>query len=256
MPSPIKILHGQKLIRDFMQATPRSPASADASHQSHNHVREHNIARSTSQDREPGARLAPRSPAHYASTSPDGSVQLNRRRRIITDDDDEPIPIVPVQTAPVERIYVQDTADESDANFAVILLPASRQSSASHHATLPPHHSNSTPRRSQRVAAKSQEDVRSKTALINSIVSVLNICAQDPNSDENKNEYEDEAEESDMDDDFIDDAEPEESNDEAQALARETCDALRNRRKWKETEFECPLCADLRVVLRHLLKRK
>jgi hypothetical protein len=106
------------------------------------------------------------------------------------------------------------------------------------------------------VAAKSQEDVRSKTALINSIVSVLNICAQDPNSDENKNEYEDEAEESDMDDDFIDDAEPDESNDEAQALARETCDALRNRRKWKETEFECPLCADLRVVLRHLLKRK
>ena len=177
MSSPIKILHGQKLIRDFMQTTPRSPASADASHQSHNHVREHNIARSTSQDREPGARLAPRSPAHHANTSPDGSVQLNRRRRIITDDDDEPIPIVPVQTAPVERIYVQDTADESDANFAVILLPASRQSSATHHATLPPHHSNSTPRRSQRVAAKSQEDVRSKTALINSIVSVLNICA-------------------------------------------------------------------------------
>jgi transcription elongation factor Elf1 len=31
---------------------------------------------------------------------------------------------------------------------------------------------------------------------------------------------------------------------------------LRNRRKWKETEFECPLCADLRVVLRHLLRRR
>jgi hypothetical protein len=31
---------------------------------------------------------------------------------------------------------------------------------------------------------------------------------------------------------------------------------LRNRRNWKETEFQCPLCADLRVVLRHLLRRK
>jgi hypothetical protein len=56
--------------------------------------------------------------------------------------------------------------------------------------------------------------------------------------------------------DFIDDEEADESDaDDEQELAA-TCEALRNRRKWKETEFECPLCADLRVVLRHLLRRR
>ena len=70
-----------------------------------------------------------------------------------------------------------------------------------------------------------------------------------------RRQYEDEAEESDC-NDIIDDDEPDESDDEAKKMTRSACDALRNRRAWKETEFECPLCADLRVVLRHLLKRK
>jgi hypothetical protein len=66
-----------------------------------------------------------------------------------------------------------------------------------------------------------------------------------------------EAEESNHDDDdsFIDD-EPDESDSDAQQLARTTCAALRNRRTWKETEFQCPLCADLRTILTMLLKRK
>jgi hypothetical protein len=72
-----------------------------------------------------------------------------------------------------------------------------------------------------------------------------------------KNKYEGEAEESDMDESFIDDEEePDESNDEARELTRSTCAALRNRRSWKETEFECPLCADIRAILKLLLKRK
>jgi hypothetical protein len=70
------------------------------------------------------------------------------------------------------------------------------------------------------------------------------------------NEYEGEAEESDMDDSFIDDADPDESDEEARQMTRDTCESMRNRRKWKESEFECPLCADLRVVLKHLLRRK
>jgi transcription elongation factor Elf1 len=53
--------------------------------------------------------------------------------------------------------------------------------------------------------------------------------------------------------DFIDD---DESDADAQEMTRATMDALRNRRKWKETEFHCPLCADLRVVLQHLLRHK
>ena len=76
-------------------------------------------------------------------------------------------------------------------------------------------------------------------------------------SKDEKQQYEDEAEESSM-CDFIDDGEeePDESDPDAQEMTRTACDALRNRRNWKETEFQCPLCADLRVVLRHLLRRK
>ena len=73
--------------------------------------------------------------------------------------------------------------------------------------------------------------------------------------DEREQTYEDEAEEDD-DADFIDDDEPDESDEEAQGMVIDTIQSLRNRRKWKETEFECPLCADLRVVLNHLLQRK
>ncbi len=56
--------------------------------------------------------------------------------------------------------------------------------------------------------------------------------------------------------DFIDDEEADESDADDERERATTCEALRNRRKWKETEFECPLCADLRVVLRHLLRRR
>ena len=76
-----------------------------------------------------------------------------------------------------------------------------------------------------------------------------------------RQQYEGEAEESDVndfinDDDDDDDDEPDESGDDAKDMAKSTFAALRNRRAWKETEFECPVCADLRVILRHLLKRK
>ena len=58
--------------------------------------------------------------------------------------------------------------------------------------------------------------------------------------------------------DFIDDdeEEPDESDADAQEMTRATMDALRNRRKWKETASECLLCADLRIVLKHLLNKK
>ncbi len=67
-----------------------------------------------------------------------------------------------------------------------------------------------------------------------------------------------EAEESNNDDgdSFIDDNEPDESDSDAQKLTKSTIAALRNRRSWKETEFQCPLCADLRAILKLLLKRK
>jgi hypothetical protein len=57
--------------------------------------------------------------------------------------------------------------------------------------------------------------------------------------------------------DFIDDEEePDESDADAQEMTRTACIAMRNRRNWKESDFQCPLRADLRVVLRHLLRRK
>jgi hypothetical protein len=84
---------------------------------------------------------------------------------------------------------------------------------------------------------------------------------EDGAEEDAKNRYEDEAEESDI-NDIIDDGddesddEPDESDDNAKDMARSTIAALRNRRNWKESEFQCQLCADLRVVLQHLLKRK
>jgi hypothetical protein len=66
-----------------------------------------------------------------------------------------------------------------------------------------------------------------------------------------KEQFEDEAEESD--DNFIDDDEVDESDSDAAAMATETFAALRNRRKWKSSQNTCPLCADLRIVLGHLL---
>ncbi len=69
--------------------------------------------------------------------------------------------------------------------------------------------------------------------------------------DDEKEHYEDEAEESDL--DFIDDANPDESDSDAAAMATETCAAMRNRRMWKAAQNTCPLCADLRTVLGHLL---
>jgi hypothetical protein len=64
--------------------------------------------------------------------------------------------------------------------------------------------------------------------------------------------YEDEAEESDV-DDFIDD-EPDEEDEHAKKMTKRAINALRNRRQWQESEFQCPLCEDMRVVLRHLLQ--
>jgi hypothetical protein len=78
----------------------------------------------------------------------------------------------------------------------------------------------------------------------------------DDGSLDQKHQYEDEAAESSICDFIDDEEEPDESDADAQEMTRTTCNALRNRRNWKETEFQCPLCADLRVVLRHLLHRK
>jgi hypothetical protein len=250
MRSPLKIQPVQKLIRNFMKPmspTLRSTATADANPTTHGQDQHLNVTGETGDDQHQSD----------SNISPDESVPCRRRRRVITDDDDEPIQTVPVNPTPLERILVTDTADESDANFAVILLPTSRQVPAANHATQPPVYSNTTPRRSERVATKSQEEVRSKKLHICSIVSVQILFAQAPHSHHDSNiEYEGEAEESDMDDSFIDDADPDESDDEAKEMTRETCESMRNRRKWKETEFECPLCADLRVVLKHLLRRE
>jgi hypothetical protein len=170
MRSPLQIQPGQKLIRNFMKPmspTLRTTATADAIPTTHGQDQNLNVAGVAGDDQHQGD----------SNISPDESVPCRRRRRIITDDDDEPIPTVPVNTAPVERILVTDTADESDANFAVIFLPTSRQVPAANHATQPPVHPNTTPRPSKRVATISQEEVRSKKHYLCSIVSVQIIFA-------------------------------------------------------------------------------
>ena len=79
-------------------------------------------------------------------------------------------------------------------------------------------------------------------------------CLQDSNSEDaldERREYEDEAEESDA--DFIDDDEPDESDSDAADMTHAACNALRNRQSFRDTALGCPLCQDMRVVMRHLL---
>lgn len=66
-----------------------------------------------------------------------------------------------------------------------------------------------------------------------------------------KHKYEDEAEESD--DDFINDEEEDEESGSESSQVRNACAALRSRRSWQTIQTSCPLCADLRAVLCHLL---
>lgn len=66
-----------------------------------------------------------------------------------------------------------------------------------------------------------------------------------------RHQYEDEAEESD--EDFIDDDEPDESDPDAAAMTKSAIAALRNRRSFQESNMQCLLCQDFRVLLRHLL---
>jgi hypothetical protein len=62
--------------------------------------------------------------------------------------------------------------------------------------------------------------------------------------------YEGEAVESDN--DFIDDDEPSDSSSTRHEL-HAAVKAVRNRRSWKASQSNCALCADIRVVLCHLL---
>jgi len=101
MRTPIKPLPGQQRINIFMQSTPRNTESADFP-----------------QSMVDNQGL---NPALEAAT---GAVALKRRRRINDDDvDDEPIVQVNPRPAQHEIIHVHDTADETDANFSVVLLP-------------------------------------------------------------------------------------------------------------------------------------
>ena len=79
-------------------------------------------------------------------------------------------------------------------------------------------------------------------------------CLQESENEDDLDErhkYEDEAEESD--EDFIDDDEPDESDPDAATMTKSAIAALRNRRSFQESNIQCLLCQDFRVLLRHLL---
>ncbi len=70
--------------------------------------------------------------------------------------------------------------------------------------------------------------------------------------EQEKHEYEDEAVESD--DDFINDEdESGESGSADDTQVRSAIASMRSRRSWQEIQTSCPVCADLRAVLCHLL---
>jgi hypothetical protein len=86
------------------------------------------------------------------------------------------------------------------------------------------------------------------------VITLLLTCRQSSSGSEpeEKHQYEDEAEETD--DGFInDDDETDASGSVNAAELKSACAALRNRRSWRAMQSACPVCADLRVILRHLL---
>ena len=111
MPTPNKPLPGQQRINDFMLPTPRDTESSDFP--------------------KPMVEDQRSSPARESAT---GAGFFKRRRRIQdNDDDDETIPVVNPKPIQREIIHVHDTtADETDANSSVILLP--RRKNHSQHA--------------------------------------------------------------------------------------------------------------------------
>ena len=194
---------------------------------------------------------------------------LQRKRRINDDDDeDDDHPMVNATAAASagtnqNPVLIQDTENESDANFGVYMLPVRQQSQDQSNMSKPARGSQS--RRRARSPETTEVTEQVQPLLIYCLItkiSVGNEYSMMTNSDQDheealdeKQQYEGEAEESSM-SDFIDDEEADESDADDERERATTCEALRNRRKWKETEFECPLCADLRVVLRHLLRRR
>ena len=190
----------------------------------------------------------------------DGTPTSIRRRIINDDDDDEPIAmnINTRQTDPKSPIVIQSGSDPEDAddNFAVLLQPARPTATMQPTATTTAGPANSA-KPSQ---ARTRRNKKAQPAIVSDWTGVMkpkfsNILSQPEHNSEldEKNQYEDEAEEDEEDDpDFLDD-EADESDPEAAKQVRAASAALRNRRNWKETEFQCPLCADLRVVLTHLM---
>ena len=193
---------------------------------------------------------------------------------IIINDDDSGMDLLggTAQSAPTAH-------DDSDDNFGVYMLPV-----RSNNAVTPVHNSRrldaplpvqqlakknsrgatkasrSRPRASKSSVPRSRE--RGNRAAVSArAADHLNVKLshfvhdhQHPNDSDldEKHQYEGEAEE---DNDFIDDGSDEDAddNDDASDEVRVACAALRNRGSWQQTAVSCPLCADLRAVLGHLL---
>jgi hypothetical protein len=92
------------------------------------------------------------------------------------------------------------------------------------------------------------------TCYLHSVITRLLTCRQSSSGSEpeEKHEYEDEAEES-VDGFINDDDETDASGSANAAQLRSACAAMRNRRSWRAMQSACPVCADLRAILMHLL---
>ena len=214
------------------------------------------------------------SPARGASNGPPASTTLRRRRIIIDDDDSDEEPTghsstnvaLNVVAAPSTFSAAQVDARESgssriivqsDGEDHMLFVSTPKPVTAASQVTPP----TLRQRRSFRAGGKENVDPQAGDAsVLHAPVSSRpqkrsrEVHSRQSNSSSDldaKHQYEGEAEEED--DDFISSS-PDESDSEAGRQVRQSCIALRNRNKWQET-VECPLCADLRVVLQHLLNK-
>ena len=137
MPTPTKQLPGQQTINGFLQPMHRSQVWK----QSPKTLRQQDDQQPASPD-----------------TSPSTAAPLTRRRRIVeSDDDDGDQTITPKKPQSSDIILVPDSADESDPNFTVMLLPSiSQQLPQTNPSTPPVSAEKPKPRRRQRMRLSPQ----------------------------------------------------------------------------------------------------
>jgi hypothetical protein len=232
MPTPNKSLHsipeGQRLINGFLKQTPRSSTSTS-------------IIKLSGDDND---------------DQPIMAQALKRKRIIRDDDDDQGCTATRACTAlpDNDKAEIIKISDDDEAAATQLQDDAWRSEQRASNVGRAKKLRTRTMRKKRPLPKPVRQTPNYYYVFWYSRYTFVNEQETSSSDEQEKHHYEDEAEESDM-ADFIND-EPDEEDIDAIAMTKTTINALRNRRTWQESEFQCPLCADMRVILRTLLRHK